>query len=68
MLTYRHGSSKKRRPYNGDGIDEAEKCGSDSKKYKKNSGDGFSGDEAMRMHDNHCDGHRQMISTGRYSA
>ncbi|KAG2306980.1 hypothetical protein Bca52824_026728 [Brassica carinata] len=48
---------KKRRPYSGDGIDEAEKCGSDSKKHKKNNGDGFSDDETMRMHDNHCDGH-----------
>ncbi|KAG2330450.1 hypothetical protein Bca52824_001630 [Brassica carinata] len=47
---------KKRRPYSGDGIDEAEKCGSDSKKHKKNNGDGFSEDETMRMHDNHCDG------------
>ncbi|KAG2311520.1 hypothetical protein Bca52824_023077 [Brassica carinata] len=47
---------KKRRPYSGDGIDEAEKCGSDSKKHKKNNGDGFSEDETMRMHNNHCDG------------
>nr|VDC84073.1 unnamed protein product [Brassica rapa] len=47
---------KKRRPYNGDGNDEAEICGSDSKKHKKNNGDGFSDDETMRMHDNHCDG------------
>ncbi|KAG2323592.1 hypothetical protein Bca52824_016805 [Brassica carinata] len=47
---------KKRRPYSGDGIDEAEKCGSDSKKHKKNNSDGFSEDETMRMHDNHCDG------------
>ncbi|KAH0880222.1 hypothetical protein HID58_067616 [Brassica napus] len=29
---------------------------SDSKKHKKNNGDGFSDDETMRMHDNHCDG------------
>ncbi|KAG2330637.1 hypothetical protein Bca52824_001817 [Brassica carinata] len=47
---------KKRRSHSGDGIDEAEKCGSDSKKHKKNNGDGFSEDETMRMHDNHCDG------------
>ncbi|KAG2269701.1 hypothetical protein Bca52824_064256 [Brassica carinata] len=47
---------KKQRLYSGDGIDEAEKCGSDSKKHKKNNGDGFSDDETMRMHDNHCDG------------
>ncbi|KAG2332008.1 hypothetical protein Bca52824_003188 [Brassica carinata] len=47
---------KKRRPYSGDGIDEAEKCGSDSKKHKKNNGDEFSEDETMKMHDNHCDG------------
>lgn len=49
---------KKRRPYSphsGDGNDEAEICGSDSKKHKKNNGDGFSDDETMRMHDNHCD-------------
>ncbi|KAG2330127.1 hypothetical protein Bca52824_001307 [Brassica carinata] len=48
---------KKRRPYSGDSIGDAEKCGSDSKKHKKNNGDGFSDDETMRMHDNHCDGH-----------
>ncbi|CAF2157022.1 unnamed protein product [Brassica napus] len=47
---------KKRRPFSGDGNDEAEICGSDSKKHKKNNGDGFSDDETMRMHDNHCDG------------
>ncbi|KAG2330943.1 hypothetical protein Bca52824_002123 [Brassica carinata] len=56
---------KKRRPHAGDGIDEAEKCGSDSKKHKKNNGDGFSEDETMRMHDNHCDGRRQMIASKR---
>ncbi|KAG2328584.1 hypothetical protein Bca52824_011312 [Brassica carinata] len=58
---------KKRRPYSGDGIDEAEKCGSDSKKHKKNHGDGFSEDETMRVHDNHCDGHQQIGSLPRYS-
>ncbi|CAN6822151.1 unnamed protein product [Brassica oleracea] len=47
---------KKRRPFSGDGNDEAEIFGSDSKKHKKNNGDGFSDDETMRMHDNHCDG------------
>ncbi|KAF2614274.1 hypothetical protein F2Q70_00010504 [Brassica cretica] len=47
---------KKRRPFCGDGNDEAEIFGSDSKKHKKNNGDGFSDDETMRMHDNHCDG------------
>ncbi|CAN6812697.1 unnamed protein product [Brassica oleracea] len=47
---------KKRRPLSGDGNDEAEIFGSDSKKHKKNNGDGFSDDETMRMHDNHCDG------------
>ncbi|CAN7100527.1 unnamed protein product [Brassica rapa subsp. narinosa] len=46
---------KKRRPFSGDGNDEAEIFGSDSKKQKKNNGDGFSDDETMRMHDNHCD-------------
>ncbi|KAH0892086.1 hypothetical protein HID58_054515 [Brassica napus] len=48
---------KKRRPLSGDGNDEAEIFGSDSKKHKKNNGNGFSDDETMRMHDNHCDGH-----------
>ncbi|KAG2277343.1 hypothetical protein Bca52824_059898 [Brassica carinata] len=48
---------KKRRPFSGDGNDEAEIFWSDSKKHKKNNGDGFSDDETMRMHDNHCDGH-----------
>ncbi|KAL0756539.1 hypothetical protein Bca101_094207 [Brassica carinata] len=47
---------KKRRPFSGDGNDEAEIFWSDSKKHKKNNGDGFSDDETMRMHDNHCDG------------
>ncbi|KAG2251068.1 hypothetical protein Bca52824_081204 [Brassica carinata] len=47
---------KKRRPFGGDGNDEAEIFWSDSKKHKKNNGDGFSDDETMRMHDNHCDG------------
>ncbi|KAG5378219.1 hypothetical protein IGI04_026061 [Brassica rapa subsp. trilocularis] len=47
---------KKRRPFSGDGNDEAEIFGSDSKKHKKNNGDGFSDDETMRMHDNPCDG------------
>nr|VDC96097.1 unnamed protein product [Brassica rapa] len=47
---------KKRRPFSGDGNDEAEIFGSDSKKHKKNNGDGFSDEETMRMHDNHCDG------------
>ncbi|CAF2221080.1 unnamed protein product, partial [Brassica napus] len=47
---------KKRRPFSGDGNDEAEIFGSYSKKHKKNNGDGFSDDETMRMHDNHCDG------------
>ncbi|KAG2268788.1 hypothetical protein Bca52824_063343 [Brassica carinata] len=47
---------KKRRPLAGDGNDEAEIFWSDSKKHKKNNGDGFSDDEMMRMHDNHCDG------------
>ncbi|KAH0914448.1 hypothetical protein HID58_028894, partial [Brassica napus] len=47
---------KKRRPFSGDGNDEAGIFGSDSKKHKKNNGDGFSDDETMRMHDNHCDG------------
>ncbi|CAN6998934.1 unnamed protein product [Brassica rapa subsp. trilocularis] len=47
---------KKRRPFSGDGNDEAKIFGSDSKKHKKNNGDGFSDDETMRMHDNHCDG------------
>ncbi|CAF2099789.1 unnamed protein product [Brassica napus] len=47
---------KKRRPVSGDGNDEAEIFGSDSKKHKKNNGDGFSDEETMRMHDNHCDG------------
>ncbi|CAF2077745.1 unnamed protein product [Brassica napus] len=47
---------KKRRPFSGDGNDEAEIFWSDSKKHKKNNGDGFSNDETMRMHDNHCDG------------
>ncbi|CAF1862624.1 unnamed protein product [Brassica napus] len=47
---------KKRRPLSGDGNDEAEIFWSDSKKHKKNNGDGFSDDETMRMHDNHCDG------------
>ncbi|KAH0852071.1 LOW QUALITY PROTEIN: hypothetical protein HID58_090947 [Brassica napus] len=46
---------KKRRPVSGDGNDEAEIFGSDSKKHKKNNGDGFSDEETMRMHDNHCD-------------
>ncbi|KAL0662797.1 hypothetical protein Bca4012_099634 [Brassica carinata] len=49
-------SPKKRRPFSGDGNDEAEIFWSDSKKHKKNNGDGFSDDEMMRMHDNHCDG------------
>ncbi|CAN6865523.1 unnamed protein product [Brassica oleracea] len=48
---------KKRRPFSGDGNDEAEIFWSDSKKHKKNNDDGFSDDETMRMHDNHCDGH-----------
>ncbi|CAN6912441.1 unnamed protein product [Brassica oleracea] len=48
---------KKRRPFSGDGNDEAEIFWSDSKKHKKNNGDGFSDDETMRMHDNHCDGY-----------
>ncbi|CAN6801939.1 unnamed protein product [Brassica oleracea] len=47
---------KKRRPFSGDGNDEAEIFWSDSKKHKKNNGDGFSDNETMRMHDNHCDG------------
>ncbi|KAG5375878.1 hypothetical protein IGI04_040474 [Brassica rapa subsp. trilocularis] len=47
---------KKRRPFSGDGNDEAEIFGSDSKKHKKNNGDGLSDEETMRMHDNHCDG------------
>nr|VDC96060.1 unnamed protein product [Brassica oleracea] len=47
---------KKRRPFSGDGNDKAEIFWSDSKKHKKNNGDGFSDDETMRMHDNHCDG------------
>ncbi|CAF2073976.1 unnamed protein product [Brassica napus] len=47
---------KKRRPFSGDGNDEAEIFWSDSKKHKKKNGDGFSDDETMRMHDNHCDG------------
>ncbi|KAG2294723.1 hypothetical protein Bca52824_041392 [Brassica carinata] len=47
---------KKRRPLSGDGNDEAEIFWSDSKKHKKNNDDGFSDDETMRMHDNHCDG------------
>ncbi|CAN6806630.1 unnamed protein product [Brassica oleracea] len=47
---------KKRCPFSGDGNDEAEIFWSDSKKHKKNNGDGFSDDETMRMHDNHCDG------------
>ncbi|CAN6841873.1 unnamed protein product [Brassica oleracea] len=47
---------KKRRPFSGDGNDEAEIFWSDSKKHKKNNGDEFSDDETMRMHDNHCDG------------
>ncbi|CAN6920425.1 unnamed protein product [Brassica oleracea] len=47
---------KKRRPFSGDGNDEAEIFWSDSKKHKKNNVDGFSDDETMRMHDNHCDG------------
>ncbi|CAF1709734.1 unnamed protein product [Brassica napus] len=47
---------KKRRPFSGDGNDEAEIFWSDSKKHKKNNGYGFSDDETMRMHDNHCDG------------
>ncbi|CAN6819351.1 unnamed protein product [Brassica oleracea] len=47
---------KKRRPFSGDGNDEAEIFWSDSKKHKKNNDDGFSDDETMRMHDNHCDG------------
>ncbi|CAN7139235.1 unnamed protein product [Brassica rapa subsp. narinosa] len=47
---------KKRRPFSGDGNDEAEIFGSDSKKHKKNNGDGFSDEETMRMHDNHYDG------------
>ncbi|CDY53603.1 BnaC09g51910D [Brassica napus] len=47
---------KKRRPFSGDGNDEAEIFWSDSKKHKKNNGDGFSDEETMRMHDNHCDG------------
>ncbi|KAH0905927.1 hypothetical protein HID58_037754 [Brassica napus] len=47
---------KKRRPFSGDGNDEAEIFESDSKKHKKNNGDGFSDEETMRMHDNHCDG------------
>ncbi|CAN6857460.1 unnamed protein product [Brassica oleracea] len=47
---------KKRRPFSGDGNDEAEIFWSDSKKHKKNNGDGFSDDETMRMYDNHCDG------------
>ncbi|CAN6932209.1 unnamed protein product [Brassica oleracea] len=47
---------KKRRPFSGDGNDESEIFWSDSKKHKKNNGDGFSDDETMRMHDNHCDG------------
>ncbi|KAH0869326.1 hypothetical protein HID58_076348 [Brassica napus] len=47
---------KKRRPFSGDGNDIAEIFWSDSKKHKKNNGDGFSDDETMRMHDNHCDG------------
>ncbi|KAH0905947.1 hypothetical protein HID58_037774 [Brassica napus] len=46
---------KKRRPFSGDGNDEAEIFGSDSKKHKKNNGDGFSDEETIRMHDNHCD-------------
>ncbi|CAF1710512.1 unnamed protein product, partial [Brassica napus] len=47
---------KKRRPFSGDGNDEAEIFWSDSKKHKKNNGDGFSDDETRRIHDNHCDG------------
>ncbi|CAN7087140.1 unnamed protein product [Brassica oleracea var. botrytis] len=47
---------KKRLPFSGDGNDEAEIFWYDSKKHKKNNGDGFSDDETMRMHDNHCDG------------
>ncbi|XP_033134334.1 uncharacterized protein LOC117127781 [Brassica rapa] len=47
---------KKRRPFSGDGNDEAEIFGSDIKKHKKNNGNGFSDEETMRMHDNHCDG------------
>ncbi|CAF2078668.1 unnamed protein product [Brassica napus] len=47
---------KKRRPFSGDGNDEAEIFWSDSKKHKKNNGDGFNENETMRMHDNHCDG------------
>ncbi|KAH0869942.1 hypothetical protein HID58_076964, partial [Brassica napus] len=47
---------KKRRPFSGDGNDEADIFWSDSKKHNKNNGDGFSDDETMRMHDNHCDG------------
>ncbi|KAG2251392.1 hypothetical protein Bca52824_081528 [Brassica carinata] len=47
---------KKRCPFSGDGNDEAEIFWSDSKKHKKNNGDGFRDDETMRMHDNHCDG------------
>ncbi|KAG2280565.1 hypothetical protein Bca52824_051785 [Brassica carinata] len=56
---------KKRRPFSGDGNDEAEIFWSDSKKHKKNNGDGFSDDETMRMHDNHCDGRRQMLASGK---
>ncbi|KAG5415164.1 hypothetical protein IGI04_002731 [Brassica rapa subsp. trilocularis] len=47
---------KKRHPFSGDGNDEAKIFGSDSKKHKKNNSDGFSDEETMRMHDNHCDG------------
>ncbi|KAG2266838.1 hypothetical protein Bca52824_073917 [Brassica carinata] len=56
----------KRRPFSGDGNDEAEIFWSDSKKHKKNNGDGFSDDETMRMHDNHCDG-RPLSQVGKHS-
>ncbi|KAJ4906301.1 DUF1985 domain-containing protein [Raphanus sativus] len=48
---------KKRRSYSGDGNVEAEICGSDSKKHKKNNGDWVSDNETMRTpDDNHAGG------------